>query len=199
MSSQSAQYGTSSSAASSYHHEEHYPHKKHYDDCNSNISPWGAYLIWFIVLIVLIWILRCFNISWFSAVVFSLVVAWIVLAAVYPVKYRHGKYEYCNADALLGIITVFTVILVIIWFIWKVFTDRECNTEVVHEMSENGVVEGDVNYSYQASVDTPKGRTVASGSGSVHKSSNLGSLAPSSSSGTPVSQMGGTRSPSGPF
>lgn len=210
MSEQSAQYGSQSashSGSAKHNADEYYPHHhKKYDNCDSKISPWGAYLIWLIVLIVLIWILRSLGINWFSAVGFSLLVAGIVLCAIYPSKRRHGKYTYCSNDALFCLIILITIIVLIIWFIWKVFTDREAGSiTMVHEkhcVKEQGV-EGDVNYQWQATVDTPKAHTVAAGSGTIHRTPHLGSLAPASSSYashvTPVTQMGGVRSAAGPF
>jgi len=179
--------------------------------CGSNLSPWAAYLIWFIVLIILIWILRAFGIRWFSAVVFSLVVSWIVLACIYPYQIRDGKYQYCSSDVLLGLITVFTVILVIVWFIWKVFTDRDCQSQSSHHMSKDGHhhshTEGpkDASWNWQVESDSPSSHTTASGSGSYHR--DVGSSAESKLSSvasreggvpsTPVSRMGSTRT--GPF
>jgi len=190
---------------------EHYPGKY---DCGSNLQPWAAYLIWFIVLIILIWILRAFGIRWFSAVVFSLVVSWIVLTCIYPYHIRDGKYQYCSSDVLLGLITVFTVILLIVWFIWKVFTDRDCPSQRTHHMSKEGhhmSKEGhhegpkDANWNWQVESDSPSSHSVASGAGTYHRevgsssSSKLGSSQMSNVPSTPVSSMGSTRTASGPF
>lgn len=188
MSFQEAKYGSSNKKDKDC--DERYPRKKD-DCCNSNISPWGAYLIWFIILIVLIWILRAFNIRWFSAIVFSLIVSCIVLSALYPFKTKNGKYEYCSSDALFGVISVFSIILVIIWFIWKVFTDRDC-TEGKLTMDASADT-GDVSYDYNVTSSGPNGNTVTSGSGSVHKTP---AVSTSSVTSTSVSNMS---KPSGPF
>lgn len=94
-------------------------------DCNDScISPVAAYIVWLVILIILIIILRAVGIRWFSTIVFSLVVAWIVLAIIYPVKFENGIYCYNSYDCLYGFITLVTVILLVIYLIWKVFTDR---------------------------------------------------------------------------
>lgn len=94
-------------------------------DCNDScISPVAAYIIWLVILIILIIILRAVGIRWFSTIVFSLVVAWVVLAIIYPVKFENGIYCYNSYDCLYGFITLVTVILLVIYLIWKVFTDR---------------------------------------------------------------------------
>ena len=192
MSNQSAEYGSYNK-----HHNEHYPTKS-YDDCQSSISPWGAYIIWFIILIVLIWILRAFGIKWFSAVVFSLVVAAIVLTCIYPFQFRKGKYEYCSSDALYCLIMLFTIILLIIWFIWKVFTDRDYHDNKNRMMKQSHMKsDSDVDWRWDATSSGPTGQTVASGHGSIHKSPSISSVAPSgySSKSVPLPQM----KSSGPF
>ncbi len=95
------------------------------DDKCSSLTPAAAYIIWFIILVVLIWILRAFAIKWFSTIVFAFVISSIILCFIFPIDMRDGKYNFNTGDALFGIIVVFTIILLIIWFIWKVFTDRE--------------------------------------------------------------------------
>jgi hypothetical protein len=207
MSSQEAEYG------SSYNKKDRDCNKRYPRgefDCDSNITPWGAYIIWFIILIVLIWILRAFNVRWFSAVVFSLVISAIVLSFIYPFKIKHGKYQFCNADSLYGIIVAFTVIILIIWFIWKVFTDRERHQydKHGHLMLNSTDNAKDASWDWKVTADSPKGHTVSSGSGSVHRTPSVASMAPSLvpppnrvavTPATPVSQMGGIRPPTGPF
>lgn len=189
MSYQEAKYGNEHGSG----HDEQYASKGYYEDdeCCNNISPLAAFIIWFIVLIVLIGILRCFKIRWFSAIGFSAVVAAIVLSAIYPFQTHNGKYEYCNTDALYGIIICFTVILIVIWIIWKVFTDIECENQMrdhhhghhEHHHGQNGPLpDGAVAEDWSVTKSGPQGTTVMQGHAFAEKttvpSPGLGRSAP---------------------
>ena len=84
-----------------------------------------AFLLWLLVLIVLFFILRSYGITWWSSLVFSLLVALIVLMFVYPFDVQNGQYVMHPPDKLLGLICLITIIIVIVYIIQRVFTDRE--------------------------------------------------------------------------
>ena len=150
---------------------DRYPRKKCDDDCTSNLSPWAAYLIWFIVLIVFIGILRAYGIRWFSAVIFSLIISWIILACVYPFDKTDCEYNYHSNDAFFGFITTLTVILLIIWVIWKVFTDRPHHGQHHHAAHHADGVKleptGDAGWNWNFFSIGSKGTTVGHGEGSI--------------------------------
>lgn len=104
---------------------------KDFDDFKRNsgkktcISAGAALIIWLIVLIILIVILRACRIGWFSAIVFSAIVAAFVLCFVFPLDIKNSRYRHKSEDSIFGLIWLVTAILVIIYIIWKVFTDRD--------------------------------------------------------------------------
>ena len=91
------------------------------------ISAGTSYIVWLIVFIIVLLILRAFRIQWFSAIVFSLLLAWLVLVLIFPIEQSmsDGSYMHDPANNLLGIIGIVTWILAIIYVIVKVFSDRE--------------------------------------------------------------------------
>ena len=106
-------------------------HFKRDSKCNTRkgrkISVGVAVCIWIVVLIILIIILRAIGIRWFSTIVFSALVAAVVLCFIFPLRFSHGKYHHKSEDGIFGLILVITWILVIIYIIWKVFTDYDQN------------------------------------------------------------------------
>ena len=84
-----------------------------------------AFLLWLLILIVLFFILRSYNITWWSSLVFSLVVAWIILCLVYPFQIQNGVYISHPTDKLVALISIVTIVILIIYIIQRVFTDRE--------------------------------------------------------------------------
>jgi uncharacterized membrane protein len=84
-----------------------------------------AFLLWLLVLVVLFFILRNYGITWWSSLVFGLIIAWIVLVLVYPFDISGGRYNMHYGDGLVGLITLVTVIIVIVYLIQQVFTDRD--------------------------------------------------------------------------
>ena len=84
-----------------------------------------AFLLWLLVLVVIFFILKSYRVTWWSSLVFALLVAWIVLAFIYPFHVQNGVYMAQSADKLLGLISIVTIVILIIYIIQRVFTDRE--------------------------------------------------------------------------
>jgi magnesium-transporting ATPase (P-type) len=162
------------SSSNSSHDSDSYKNHDDYDYCDDDcIQPWVAYLIWFIIFIVLIAILRAFQIRWFSTIVFSLIVSLIVLGFIYPfnTNYKTKKYEWCSDDAFFGFLCVITIVLLIIWIIWKVFTDRDCY-DVYKQVANQATSSGNASWFWGWFSSDTEGQTVATGHGSVSKSAS---------------------------
>ena len=110
-----------------------------------------AFLLWVIILVIIFFILKAYRITWWSSLVFALIVSWIVLCLVYPMSRcgnkdkRHSSYdgytdyesdydcddhhddkhEWRSEDALFCLITLVTVVIVLVYIIQRVFRDRE--------------------------------------------------------------------------
>ena len=91
-----------------------------------------AFLLWLLVLVVLFFILRSYGITWWSSLVFALIISWVVLVLVYPFEVVNGQYVMQAADKLVALITLITVIIVIVYIIQQVFTDRDPNYNKCH-------------------------------------------------------------------
>lgn len=50
----------------------------------STISVEFAILLWIIILVIVFFILKTYRITWWSSLVFSMLVSWIVLCLAYP-------------------------------------------------------------------------------------------------------------------
>lgn len=119
---------------------------------NSTISVEFAILLWVIILVIVFFILKAYRITWWSSLVFAMLVSWIVLCLTYPFNSccmfgrngseecdddecdRHGKHKGSNSkisnDAgLFCLISSVTIIIVIVYLIQRVFRDREDYTQ----------------------------------------------------------------------
>lgn len=103
------------------------------------VSVEFALLLWIIILVAVFFILKAYRITWWSSLVFSLLVSWIVLCLVYPFSscgHFGCRGEHCNndsngwktGDALFLFVGLITIIIVIIYLIQRVFRDREDHT-----------------------------------------------------------------------
>ena len=100
-----------------------------------------ALLIWLLVLVILFFILRSYCIRWWSAFVFALFIAWIVLVAVYaPSGYRNGGWNRCNSDWFVGLISLVTFVIILVYVGQRVFHDRnrkDCKSSCSDTSSES--------------------------------------------------------------
>ena len=89
------------------------------------MNPESAILIWLVVFVLLFVILWFYGIRTWSALVFSLFIALIILLLLFPFRVINGFYRYQTNDNLVAFIFVITVILVTIYIVQRVFSDRK--------------------------------------------------------------------------
>lgn len=89
------------------------------------MTPEASVLIWLIVFIIVLLILKAYGIRTWSAIVFALAVALIILMLVYPFRLVNGFYRAQGLDGLVAFIGFITAILIIIYIVQKVFSDRD--------------------------------------------------------------------------
>jgi len=112
-----------------------------------------AILLWIIVLVIVFFILKTYRITWWSSLVFAMLVSWIILCLAYPFstcpkfnrnnhsnkyssecrdddfdrhdKHRESEHNITNDDELFLLISLVTILIVIVYLIQRVFRDRE--------------------------------------------------------------------------
>ena len=108
------------------------------------MNPETAILIWLVVFVLLFVILWFYGIRTWSALVFSLFIALIILLLLFPFRVINGFYRYQTNDNLVAFIFVITVILVTIYIVQRVFSDRKPKEVVIVKITPSLVASSTV-------------------------------------------------------
>jgi len=104
-----------------------------------------AFLVWFLILIVVYIILKYNNVNSWSAFIFALLVAYIFLIVCMQdterchrdnecdENYKHkDKNMFCLDIGFFAFISLLTFVLIIIYIFQKVFADRQACVNLLH-------------------------------------------------------------------
>lgn len=113
-----------------------------------------AFVLWIIIVVVVFFIVRSYGVHWWSAIVFALLTAWVLLAVLFPwdnifdlFRKDDDHHRECDRDEcdhrdcgrrkkdctgawLFCFIGLLTVVVVVVYLIQRVFRDRDtdgCN------------------------------------------------------------------------
>jgi len=83
------------------------------------ISPSIAYLIWFIVLVVILYFMLKFNYSYLSAFTVATTLSLYTILIIYPYRLENNKYSYQETDKFLMYIILASVLIITLFVIYK--------------------------------------------------------------------------------